>query len=85
MHLTYGFVLYFSLTMIALTLSLVIFVFRPIRRLVFNFFKRYRLDNSLIQYALYISFAIIGLILIDSIWTYYSLKHILSPGTALFI
>lgn len=75
MHVTYGFVYYFCILIIAMTVSLSVFVIRPLRKKVFNYFKKIKLmDHFFIQSIVYISFFVIFVILIDAIWTYLSLK-----------
>ena len=81
MHVTYGFVYYFCVIMLAMTASLSVFVFRPLRKKVCSFFKRVKLmDHFLVQSIVYISFVVIFVILIDAVWTYYSLKKNLDTG-----
>lgn len=75
MHITYGFVFYFSLTMLALTVSLSAFALRPLRRVFFNWLRKVRLmDHFIVQSIVYISFVVIFVILMDAVWTYYSLR-----------
>lgn len=75
MHVTYGFVYYFCVIMITMTVSLSAFVIRPLRKKVFDYLKKIRLmDHFVIQSIVYISFVVIFVILIDAVWTYYSLK-----------
>lgn len=76
MHVTFGFVYYFCILMITLTVSLSIFVLRPLRKRVFDYLKKIKLmDNFIVQSIVYISFFVIFVILIDAVWTYYSLKR----------
>lgn len=76
MHVTYGFVYYFSLLMITMTVSLSMFALRPLRKKVFDYLKKIRLmDNFIVQSVVYISFVVIFVILIDAVWTYFSLKR----------
>ena len=77
MMLVYGFVYYFLLAMVGLSFSLIIFAFRPIRRALhwietksFSLFH-----NVVIKYAIYLSFAIIGLILLDSVTNFITLSQ----------
>jgi hypothetical protein len=82
MRVTYGFVYYFCLAMIAMTVSLSIFAIRSLRKKFFDYLKKIRLmDNFIIQSIVYISFFVIFIILIDSIWTYFSFKRNLEAGT----
>lgn len=81
MHVTYGFVYYFTLVFLFLTASLLIFVVRSIRRPVFNFLKKHKvMEHFSIQIALAISFIVIIVILIDSIFTYNALRRNLETG-----
>lgn len=83
MHVTYGFVYYFTLVFLFLTASLVIFVVRSIRRPAFNFLKKHKiLDHFAIQITLAISFVVIIVILIDSIFTYQGLSRNLARGNS---
>jgi hypothetical protein len=75
MHVTYGFVYYFCILMITMTISLTVFTLRPLRKKVFDYLKKIKLmDHFVVQSIVYISFIVIFVILIDSVWTYYSLK-----------
>jgi len=76
MHVTYGFVYYFTVFMIMMTVSLIAFTLRPLRKRVFDYLKKIKLmDHFVIQSVVYISFVVIFVILIDSVWTYYSLER----------
>lgn len=86
MHVTYGFVYYFSILMIIMTISLSAFVLRPLRKKVFDYLKKIKLmDHFLVQSVVYISFFVIFVILIDAVWTYYSLKRNLETGNFILI
>ncbi len=81
MHVTYGFVYYFSILMITMTVSLSVFTLRPLRKKVFDYLKKIKLmDNFIVQSVVYISFVVIFVILIDAVWTYLSLKRNLELG-----
>ena len=81
MHVTFGFVYYFCILMITMTVSLSVFVVRPLRKRVFDYLKRIKLmDHFLVQSIVYISFFVIFVILIDAVWTYYSLRRNLTSG-----
>lgn len=81
MHVTYGFVFYFTIFVSILNVSMLIFVFRPIRRIMFNFLKRHHiLENYILASVLYIIYAIIFIILADSVWTYWTLKNMMQSG-----
>lgn len=86
MHVTFGFVYYFCIFMITMTVSLSVFVIRPLRKRVFDYLKKIKLmDHFIVQSVVYISFFVIFVILIDAVWTYYSLKRNLESGNLLFI
>ena len=81
MHVTYGFVYYFSILMITMTVSLSVFTLRPLRKKLFDYLKKIKLmDNFIVQSVVYISFVVIFVILIDAVWTYLSLKRNLELG-----
>jgi hypothetical protein len=81
MHVTYGFVYYFTIFMLLMTVSLSIFALRGLRKRFFNYMKKIRLmDHFVFQSLVYISFIVIFVILIDSVWTYYSLRKNLATG-----
>jgi hypothetical protein len=81
MHVTYGFVYYFTIFMLLMTMSLSIFALRGLRKRFFNYMKKIRLmDHFVFQSLVYISFIVIFVILIDSVWTYYSLRTNLATG-----
>lgn len=81
MHVTFGFVYYFCILMITMTVSLSVFVIRPLRKRVFDYLKKIKLmDHFIVQSIVYISFFVIFVILIDAVWTYYSLKRNLESG-----
>lgn len=85
MHVTYGFVYYFSILMITMTVSLSIFTIRPLRKKVFDYLKKIKLmDNFIVQSVVYISFVVIFVILIDAVWTYLSLKRNLELGFIIY-
>ena len=73
MQLVYGFVYYFLLVFLALTFSLSIFVLRPLRKLLHVVQTKFKniFNNTFISYVIYLSFAIIFLILADSVRTFY--------------
>lgn len=85
MHVTYGFVYYFSILMITMTVSLSVFTIRPLRKKVFDYLKKIKLmDNFIVQSVVYISFVVIFVILIDAVWTYLSLKRNLELGFIIY-
>jgi hypothetical protein len=81
MHVTYGFVYYFTVVMLLATLSLSVFSLRGLRKRFFDYMKKVKLmDHFIVQSIVYISFIVIFVILIDSIWSYYSLRQNLHTG-----
>lgn len=76
MQLTYAFVYYFLITFIVLSFSLIIFALAPIRRLLHKVQTKYQnvLNNNYWRYTINFSFAIIFLILADSIRVFWSLN-----------
>lgn len=76
MQIIYAYIFYFILVMLAFTVGLLIFAFPSARRILYNFRKKNStfFDNQIIQYGLYFSFAIIGLILLESVYTFSTLK-----------
>jgi hypothetical protein len=81
MQLVYAFAYYFTMICIAFTFLLVVFAFRPCRKLLQKFQTKYQdlLNNTVYNYAIYISFGIIFLILIDSLRAYFAIhSHFVS-------
>lgn len=86
MHVTYGFVYYFTIFMLCMTLSLCVFALRGLRKRFFNYMKKVKLmDHFIVQSVVYISFIVIFVILIDSVWTYYSLRKNLEAGNFIML
>lgn len=81
MQLIYGFVYYFLLFFVALTFCLIIFALKPARRLLQHIQVKYNsiLENVWFTYLINFSFAVILLIMIDSIRAFYSISQ--SMGT----
>jgi hypothetical protein len=78
MKISYGFVFYFEILMILLTVLLILLYFRPIRKLVFRFADKYRIGEGPIYNTIFwIIFAVISIILIDSVLTYWAIKETL--------
>lgn len=77
MQFIFAFVYNFLLVFLALTFLLLVFAFRRTRKLLHSFQTKFQnvLNNPYAGYLLYFSFAIISLILIDSLTTYFSLTN----------
>ena len=81
MHVTYAFVYYFLIMMVLLSIGLVVFAVRAIRKNFFAFVDKHKLsDNAYFTAAIYLAFAIIIIILGDSIMTYSSMRNSLEIG-----
>ena len=81
MKVATGYIYYFLLTIMALTFSLLIFVFRPFRRLLHKVQTKYKhiLENQIFTGFVYFSFAIVGIILIESVYSFLKIhKHLYS-------
>lgn len=75
MKVSYGFVFYFELLMIALTASLVFLYFRPIRNLIFGLARKYKIGQGPLYTTFWwIVFVVIALILIDSVLTLWVIR-----------
>ncbi len=78
MKISYGFVFYFEISMIVLTVSLILLYFRPVRSLVFRFIDKYKIGQGPIYYTIFgIIIAVIVIILIDSVLTYWAIRDTL--------
>lgn len=87
MQLTYAFIYYFLVAFIAFTFSLIVFALRPVRKLLHKFQTKFQnvLNNSFWKYTINFSFAIIFLILADSLRTFYSMnKHFQESTSTLY-
>ena len=81
MHFTYGFVYYLTIIIGVLNLLMILFTLKPIRRIFFNFLSKHRLrDNVVLSSIIYITYAVVLLILLDSIWTYLYTKDSVDPS-----
>lgn len=84
MKISYGFVFYFEIFMIVLTISLILLYFQPIRRLIFGLADKYKIGEGPIYNTIFwIIFAVIAIILIDSVLTYWAIRQTLEIGTSL--
>ena len=64
--------------MIALTILLILLYFRPIRKLIFGIADRYKIGEGPIYNTIFwIIFAVIAIILIDSVLTYWAIRETL--------
>ena len=78
MRVTNGFVYYFTIATIALTISQILLCIKPIRHLFFNISKKLKLvDFPIYQLGFWIVFLIICIVLADAVTTYLSLKDTL--------
>lgn len=72
--------------MIALTISLILLYFQPIRKLVFGFADKYKIGEGPIYNTIFwIIFAVIAIILVDSVLTYWAIRDTLEIGTSISI
>lgn len=68
MRILYGLIYYYFLSMVAATASTLIFIIKPIRRLVFNFMKNKDLLKNRVLNTLFIAIMVLCVvILVDSI------------------
>ena len=82
MKISYGFVFYFEILMIVLTIALILLYFKPIRQFVFGFADKYRIgEGPIYNTAFWIIFAVIAIILFDSVLTYWAIRETLEIGT----
>lgn len=72
--------------MIVLTVSLILLYFNFIRRLIFGLADKFKIGQGLIYNTIFwIIFAVIFIILIDSVLTYWAFKQTLDIGIFYFI
>lgn len=82
MKVSYGFVFYFEIFLVALTVSLIFLYFKPIRNLVFGVIDKYKIGQGPLYNTLWwIVFVVIGIILVDSVLTFSVLRNSLEMGT----
>jgi len=75
MRITYGFVYYFTILIIALTVLLSILYFKKIRHFAFMLLNKLKVgDFAVSKMILMIALCIIGIVMIDAIATYYNAK-----------
>lgn len=76
MNIVYSFIFYFVVFMFALTLCLTIFVIKPARTLLYSLRTKFGhiFANEFFVYSIYLIFAIIILILGESILNFSALK-----------
>ena len=77
MQLVYAFVYYFLLVFVSLNFSLIIFALKPLRKLLQKIQTRFQtiFNNQYISYLINFSFAIIFLIMADSVRTFYLVNN----------
>ena len=86
MKISYGFVFYFEILMILLTVLLILLYFKPIRKLVFGIADKYKIGQGPIYNTIFwVIFAVIAIILIDSVLTYWAIRETLEIGTSFII
>lgn len=83
MRVVTGFIYYFLLAVMCLTFSLIIFVFRPFRRLVHKIQTKYQkvFNNQILNGIVLFSFVIIGIILMESIYSFVKINNHLNSCT----
>lgn len=83
MKIVTGYIYYFLIGVMILTFSLVIFVFRPFRRLLHKVQSTYHkiLNNKVFSMIVYFSFAIIGIILMESVYSFFKIRSHLYSRT----
>ena len=75
MHITYALVYYFSIIIVIKTALLLVFAVKSIRKKFFSFVTRNKLyENQVINAIVYLFFALILIILVDSVATYFNVK-----------
>jgi hypothetical protein len=87
MQIVYAFCYYFLIIFLGLTFGLIVFAFRPIRRLLHRIQTKYQavLNNIYWQYTINFSFAIIFLILLDSVRSFVTLGQMMKNRNFLLI
>lgn len=81
MHVTYAFVYYFLLIVMFKTFMTVFFCIPQVRRLFFSFVTKHKLaDSQYVKGIVYLAFAIILIIMADSIMTYVSVRGTMNNG-----
>ncbi len=81
MKISFGFVFYFEVFLIILTASLALLYFKTLRNIVFRFLDKYRIGEGPLYNTLWwIVFAVICIILIDSVLTYWAIRETLEMG-----
>lgn len=83
MKIITGFIYYFLIAVMCLTLSLIVFAFRPFRRFLHKVQSKYRhiLQNKVFTAIVYFSFAIIGIILLESVYSFLKIHAHLQSRT----
>jgi hypothetical protein len=75
MKISYGFVYYFSIAMMSFTVALVFLYFKPIRHAWFKLIDHFGIGRGhVFKLVFWITFIIIGVILVDSILSFLSMK-----------
>jgi hypothetical protein len=87
MKIVTGFIYYFLMVVMALTVGLIVFTLKPFRRLLHKIQSKYKviLNNLVIKGIVYFSFAIIGIILLESVYSFYKMHNHLFSRTYHYI
>ena len=81
MHVTYAFVYYFTILLIVATVLLASCAIKSVRKFFFGIIAKMKLfENQFFIAAVCIAFAVILIILTDSVVTYLSMKNELEVG-----
>jgi hypothetical protein len=80
MKISYGFVFYLEVVIIALTALQTVLYLKPIRNLIFTILNRYQFgEGRIIRMLWWIIFLVITIILLDSVLSYWSIRETLKP------
>ncbi len=75
MHLVYGIVYYYAMLGIAMTFGLAIFKIKKLRQLIILPISNKKIiDNQIVVGVGFLIMAVIGVVLVDSLWTYMALN-----------
>ena len=82
MKVSYGFVFFIAIGMAAATVLLLTLSIRPVRNVVMGFVKKYGIGQGSTYYFIFwFSFTLVTAIMVDAIWSYMSMRAVLSLGT----
>ncbi len=76
MQVVYGFIYFFTILMTALVGSLFFFFIPKARQMLVKLWRQYQelLSNDVVRYAMMLTFTIIGLVFLESVYTYTLLR-----------